>query len=69
MADLTSQLELFINNVESEVANAIIDLLENSKKCDNLGSSGFKLIHEICNSDTMSLNYLKIYQKFLKDHI
>ena len=52
-----------------ELANAIIDLLENSKKCDNLGSSGFKLIHEICNSDTMSLNYLKIYQKFLKDHI
>lgn len=52
-----------------ELANAIIDLLENSKKCDNLGSSGFKLIHEICNSDTMSLNYLKIYQKFFRDHI
>ena len=56
-------------NNSKELANAIIDLLENSKKCDDLGSSGFKLIHEICNSDTMSLNYLKIYQKFLKNHI
>jgi len=50
-----------------ELGHAIIDLLENSKKCDDLGMAGFKLIHEICNSDIMSLNYLKIYQKFLKN--
>jgi len=53
----------------NELANAIIDLLENPKKCDDLGLAGFKLIHEICNSDVMSLNYLKIYQKILKNHI
>ena len=53
----------------NELANAIINLLENPKKCDDLGLAGFKLIHEICNSDVMSLNYLKIYQKILKNHI
>jgi glycosyltransferase involved in cell wall biosynthesis len=52
-----------------ELANAILDLLKNPKKCDNLGLSGFKLIYETCNSDVMSLNYLKIYQKFFINHI
>jgi glycosyltransferase involved in cell wall biosynthesis len=52
-----------------ELANAILDLLKNPKKCDNLGLSGFKLIYETCNSDVMSLNYLKIYQKFFNNHI
>ena len=61
---------ILVNPEDSnELANAIIDLLENSKKCDDLGSAGFKLIDEICNSDVMSLNYLEIYQKFLKNHI
>ena len=61
---------ILVNPEDSNaLANAIIDLLENSKKCDDLGSAGFKLIDEICNSDVMSLNYLEIYQKFLKNHI
>ena len=34
MADLTSQLELFINNVEGEVANAIIDLRKQIRACE-----------------------------------
>ena len=46
-----------------ELAKGILDLLQHPKKCTDLGLSGFKLIHEICNSDRMSLNYLKIYQQ------
>ena len=50
-----------------ELAKCIIDLLENPKKSTDLGLSGYKLIEEICNSDRMSLNYLKIYQQLLKN--
>jgi len=49
-----------------ELAKGILDLLQHPKKCTDLGLSGFKLIQEICNSDRMSLNYLKIYKQLLK---
>ena len=49
-----------------DLAKGIIDLLQHPKKCTDLGLSGFKLIQEICNSDRMSLNYLKIYQQLSK---
>ena len=68
LRDIWLSLKCFPDD-SNELANAIIDLLENPKKCDDLGLAGFKLIHEICNSDVMSLNYLKIYQKILKNHI
>ncbi len=49
-----------------ELAKGILDLLQHPKKCTDLGLSGFKLIQEICNSDRMSLNYLKIYKQLLE---
>jgi len=50
----------------NDLAKGILDLLQHPKKCTDLGLSGFKLIQEICNSDRMSLNYLKIYQQLSK---
>jgi len=49
-----------------ELAKCILDLLQNPKKSMDLGLSGYKLIEETCNSDRMSLNYLKVYQQLLK---
>lgn len=52
------------NNPE-ELAKCILDLLKHPEKCTNLGLSGFKLIQKVCNSEEMSLNYLKIYQQLV----
>ena len=48
------------------LADAISDLLNNEKKRDELGTSGYKFVHEICNSEAMSKNTIEMYQEILK---
>ena len=48
-----------------ELANAILELLSNSKKCEEYGLAGYKLVQEICNSKKMAKNIFKIYQEIV----
>lgn len=48
-----------------ELGNAIIELMNDEKKCYEYGMSGYKLVTEICNADTMADNTFKIYQKII----
>jgi len=45
-----------------ELSNAILELLSDSKKCDEYGLAGYKLVQNICNSKKMAENTFKIYQ-------
>ncbi|MEX0656171.1 MAG: glycosyltransferase family 4 protein [Nitrosopumilaceae archaeon] len=45
-----------------ELANAILELLSDSKKCVKYGLAGYKLVQDICNSKIMAENIFKIYQ-------
>ena len=56
--------------VESEnpqqLADAIIELLDDEQKCLEYGLAGYKLVNELCNAKSMSENTLKIYQDVIK---
>lgn len=49
----------------TQLANAIIELLKNSEKKEELGNNGFNLVKETCNSKTMAKETLKLYQEAL----
>lgn len=56
--------------VESEnpqqLADAIIELLDDEQKCLEYGLAGYKLVNELCNAKSMSENTLRIYQDVIK---
>src|SRR3989338_5446584 len=45
-----------------ELANAILELLSDNKRCDEYGLAGYKLVQDVCNSKKMAENIFKIYQ-------
>lgn len=49
-----------------ELADAIIELLDDEHKCLEYGLSGYKLVNELCNAKVMSENTLRIYQDVIK---
>jgi len=44
------------------LADAIVELLSDDKKCEEFGLAGYRLIQDECNSKIMAENTLKIYQ-------
>jgi len=48
-----------------ELANAILELLSDSKMCEEYGLAGYKLVQEMCNSKKMAENIFKIYQEVI----
>ena len=51
-------------NLEDPIglSKAILELLSNDKKCNELGDAGYNLVHDSCNSKTMVEKTLEIYQ-------
>ena len=49
----------------NELANAILELLSDNKKCVKYGPAGYKLVQDICNSKMMAENIFKIYQEIV----
>ncbi len=49
-----------------ELANAIIELLDDEQKCLEYGLAGYNLVNELCNAKSMSENTLRIYQDVMK---
>ncbi len=48
-----------------ELADAIIELLSNDKKCQEYGLAGYNMVQTECNSVKMTENTLKIYQQLV----
>jgi len=44
------------------LADAIIDLITDEKKCIDYGLAGYNMVQEICNSRIMAQNALKLYE-------
>jgi len=51
----------------NQIASAIIDLLNNPKKCSEYGENGYGFVQEICNSDNMTKHILESYEKVIKN--
>lgn len=47
------------------LADAIMELLRDQKKCLEYGLNGYKLVQEVCNAETMANNTLKVYQQII----
>jgi len=57
---------ILINLEDSKgLSKAILELLSNDKKCNELGDAGYNLVHDSCNSKMMVEKTLKIYQKLV----
>ena len=50
----------------TELSQAILNLLDNEKKCKELGNSGYNLVHSICNSERMVNDTMNIYKQLIK---
>ena len=46
-----------------ELSDMIIDLLNDKKKCEQLGMEGYEFVHKECNSKRMAQQILSIYEK------
>ena len=57
--------------VESDNVNllseSILTLIDNEKKCDSLGVSGYNMILETCNAEQMVKNTLNMYEQLIKE--
>ena len=51
----------------NQLADAILKLLMDSEKRTKLGDAGFNLVQQICNSESMTENILKVYQQIIAD--
>ena len=49
------------------LGEAIIELLNNEKMCDNFGQAGFDLVMNTCNSTKMAENTLKLYKELVNE--
>ena len=45
------------------LSDAIIELINDEKKCVEYGLAGYKMVQDICNSKKMTENTLKIYKE------
>ena len=45
------------------LAKAILELINDKQKCSRYGLSGFNLVQQECNSKSMGLKTLKIYNQ------
>jgi len=50
----------------SELSNAILNLLSDEQKCQDLGNSGYHLVTSICNSERMVIDTLSVYKQLIK---
>jgi len=50
----------------SELSDAILNLLNDEKKCHDLGNSGYNLVTSICNSERMVIDTLSVYKQLIK---
>ena len=50
----------------SELSDAILNLLNDEKKCQDLGNSGYNLVNSICNSERMVIDTLRVYKQLIK---
>ena len=50
-----------------QLSKAILDLLNDPSKCENLGKSGYDLVHSKCNSLQMVSDTMSIYKQLIKD--
>jgi len=48
------------------LANAILELIQNPLKCDKLAESGFKMVSNEANLDSMSNEIFSVYEKAIK---
>jgi len=48
-----------------ELGDAILELINDEKKCFEYGADGYKLVIETCNADTMADNTFNVYQKLI----
>ena len=53
-------------NNPTELANAILDLIGDEEKAEELGLAGYDLVHSTCNSKNMVKETLAIYEKLVK---
>ena len=52
----------------TQLSDSILDLINNEKKCDDLGNSGHNLVLEQCNSKIMAKNTLDMYEQIIKEN-
>ena len=52
----------------TQLSDAILDLINNEKKCNDLGNSGHNLVLEQCNSKIMVKNTLDMYEQIIKEN-
>ena len=53
-------------NNPTELANAILDLIGDEEKAEELGLAGYDLVHSTCNSKNMVKETLAIYEKIVE---
>jgi len=51
-----------------QLANAILQLLCDQKTRVNFGNSGYRLVHDVCNSEMMTRQTLEMYEQVLADN-
>ncbi len=49
------------------LSQSILNLINDEKKCVELGNSGYKLVIETCNSEQMAKNTLNMYEQLIKE--
>ena len=52
----------------TQLSDSILDLINNEKKCVDLGNSGHKLVLKQCNSKIMVKNTLDMYEQIIKEN-
>ncbi len=60
-----NSLLVHVENPES-LSAAILELINDSKKCEKFGNNGYELVVNTCNATKMVENTLKIYEAVLK---
>lgn len=51
-----------------QLADAILQLLHDQKTRMNFGDSGYRLVHDVCNSEMMTRQTLEMYEQVLADN-
>jgi len=52
----------------NSLSQSILNLINDEKKCAELGNSGHKLVLETCNSEQMAKNTLNMYEQLIKEY-
>ncbi len=50
------------------LSESILELINDEKKCEKLGNSGYELVLEKCNSKVMVKNTLAMYEQIIKEY-